>query len=178
MKKYLGSGMDAYAAVVMLIFSVFPIGFGILAISSERSVATFFLLALGFSCSVSCGFYIWSCRYQLLSWGDFREKAVCVHVLFREEFALDYDKCRGCGIGMYRHAFMNSQNSMLGSNVYFIFMSLDCFPEKYRTRINLWKPSKTQIKVGFSKKLYEYLMEVLPPKQSAMLRRDYETYIA
>lgn len=75
---------------------------------------------------------------------------------------------------MYRHAFMNSQNSLLGSNVYFIFMSVDYFPEKYRTQINLWKPSQKQIKVQFSKKLYSYLLTVLPRKQAMMLKSDYE----
>ena len=75
---------------------------------------------------------------------------------------------------MYRHAFMNLQNSLLGSNVYFIFMSVDYFPEKYRAQINLWKPSQKQIKVQFSKKLYSYLMTVLPKKQAMMLKGDYE----
>ena len=78
---------------------------------------------------------------------------------------------------MYRHAYMNSQKSVLGSNVYFIFMSLDCFPEKYRTQINLWKPSQQQIKVQFRPKLYDYLMTVLPKKQAKMLKADYERYI-
>lgn len=177
MKKYLGSSISAYCAVMLLILSTFSIGFGIFAVSCERSIATFFLLAMClFSCI--CGIlYLWICRSQLLSWGDFQDKAVYVHTLFQKEFSLDYEKCRSCGIGMYRHAFMNSQNSILGSNVYFIFMSLDYFPEKYRTQINLWKPSQRQIKVQFSKKLYSYLMTVLPKKQAMMLKADYERYI-
>lgn len=177
MKKYLGSSITAYCAVALMILSACSIGFGIFAVSCEKSIATFFLLAMCLFCCI-CGIrYLWICRFQLLSWGNFRDKAVSVHTLFQKEFLLDYKKCRSCGIGMYRHAFMNSQNTMLGSNVYFIFMSLDCFPEKYRTQINLWKPSQQQIKVQFSKKLYDYLLEVLPPKQSVMLRRDYEKYI-
>lgn len=177
MKKYLGSSISAYCAVMLLILSTFSIGFGIFAVSCERSIATFFLLAMClFSCI--CGIlYLWICRSQLLSWGDFQDKAVYVHTLFQKKFSLDYEKCRSCGIGMYRHAFMNSQNSILGSNVFFIFMSLDYFPEKYRTQINLWKPSQRQIKVRFSKKLYFYLMTVLPKKQAMMLKADYERYI-
>ena len=160
MKKYLGSSISAYCAAMLLILSTFSIGFGIFAVSCESSIATFFLLAMClFSCI--CGIhYLWICRSQLLSWGDFRDKAVYVHTLFQKEFSIDYEKCRSCGIGMYRHAFMNSQNSRLGSNVYFIFMSLDYFPEKYRTQINLWKASQRQIKVQFSTKFYFY-----PPHQ-------------
>ena len=116
-------------------------------------------------------------KNQLYSWGDFKENAVYVSVPFQKQFTIEYDKCKGCGIGMYRHAFMNSKNSILGSNVYFVFMSIDYFPEKYRTQINLWKPSQTQIKVQFSKRLYSYLMTVLPKKQAMMLKADYERYI-
>lgn len=177
MKKYLGSNITAYCAVMLLIFSVFPIGYGIFAVYRERCSTTFFLLAMGIFCCICGMLYMWFCRSQLLSWGDFRDKAVYIHTLFQKEFSLDYEKCRGCGIGMYRHAFMNSQNSVLGSNVFFIFMSLDDFPEKYRTQINLWKPSQRQIKVQFSEKLYSYLMTVLPKKQAMMLKGDYEKYI-
>lgn len=177
MKKYLGSSISAYCAAMLLILSTFSIGFGIFAVSCESSIATFFLLAMClFSCI--CGiYYLWICRSQLLSWGDFRDKAVYVHTLFQKEFSIDYEKCRSCGIGMYRHAFMNSQNSKLGSNVYFIFMSLDYFPEKYRTQINLWKASQRQIKVQFSTKFYFYLMTILPKKQAMLLKADYERYI-
>ena len=133
MKKYLGSSISAYCAVMLLILSTFSIGFGIFAVSCERSIATFFLLAMCLFIFICGILYLCFCRSQLLSLGHFQVKAVYVHTLFQKKFSLDYEKCRSCGIGMYRHAFMNSQNSILGSNVFFIFMSLDYFPEKYRT---------------------------------------------
>lgn len=174
MKKYLGGYIGAYCAIILLILSVFSIGFGIFAVFCERSIATFFLLAMCLCCCICGMLYLWICRYQLLSWGTFKDTAVYVSVPFQKPFAIEYEKCKSCGIGMYRHAFMNLQNSLLGSNVYFIFMSVDYFPEKYRTQINLWKPSQKQIKVQFSKKLYSYLLTVLPRKQAMMLKSDYE----
>ena len=88
---------------------------------------------------------------------------------------IEYKKCRGCGIGYYIHGVLNSN---AGTKIFYIFFSYDAFNELYRTNINLWKPSKAQVKVEFSKKLYDYLINVLPKKQSAMLSRDYEKYIA
>ena len=174
MKKYLGSMMTAYAAIISPCFIVGPVVFGVFILTAEISVATAFLFVMCLSCSILWSYYLWKEKNQLYSWGTFKETAVYVSVPFQKPFAIEYDKCKSCGIGMYRHAFMNSQNSLLGSNVYFIFMSVDYFPEKYRTQINLWKPSQKQIKVQFSKKLYSYLLTVLPRKQAMMLKGDYE----
>ena len=88
---------------------------------------------------------------------------------------MEYKKCKGCGIGYYIHGILNSN---AGTTVFYIFFSYDAFNESYRANMNLWKPTKTKIKVVFSKKLYDYLIDVLPPKQSATLQRDYEKYIA
>ena len=177
MKKYLGSVMTVYAAIVSLCFIIGPVIFGTSMFAVEISFATVCLFVMCLSGSVLSLYCMWKAKNQLFSWGEFKENAVYISVPFQKQFCLDYEKCRSCGIGMYRHAFMNSQNSILGANVYFIFMSLDYFPEKYREQINLWKPSQRQIKVQFSEKLYSYLMAVLPPKQAMMLKADYERYI-
>lgn len=177
MKKYLGSAMTVFAAIVSSCFILCPVIFGASMFTVEINFASICLFVMCLSCSVLWSCYMWKAKNQLYSWGEFKENAVYVSVLFQKQFTIEYDKCKSCGIGMYRHAFMNSQNSKLGSNVFFIFMSLDYFPEKYRTQINLWKPSQRQIKVQFSKKLYSYLMTVLPKKQAMMLKADYERYI-
>ena len=86
-----------------------------------------------------------------------------------------YEKCSGCGIGLYTHGILNSK---AGTRMYFIYLSYDMFDERFREDINLWKPSQTRIKVQFDVKLYDYLLTVLPKKQSRMLLRDYEKYFA
>jgi len=58
--------------------------------------------------------------------------------------------------------------------IYFMFLSYDLFDESFRWNMNLWKSSQTRIKVQFNKKLYDYLLTVLPKDLSQMLRRDYE----
>ena len=73
---------------------------------------------------------------------------------------------------------MNRQDSPLGSDVYYIFLSLAPLPEHFRKQINLWQPSDKQIKVLYSKRLYEHLLAVLPTKQAGMLKNDYNTLLA
>lgn len=177
MKKYLGTAMTFLGAIVSLCFVLCPVILGASMLAVEIDLASICVFAMCLSCSVLWACYMWKIKNQLYSWGKFNAEAINVFVPFQKQFTIEYSKCKGCGIGMYRHAFMNSQNSTLGSNIYFIFLSLDPFPEKYRTQINLWKPSQRQIKVQFSAKLYSYLMNVLPKKQELMLKADYEKYI-
>lgn len=174
MKKYLGSEMTAYAAIIAPFFIFGPLLFGIFVLTAEISGATVFLALLCASCAVIWGLYIKSKSAQLYSWGYFNHEGIQVRTLFSGKQMIEYKKCRGCGIGYYIHGVLNSN---AGTKIFYIFFSYDAFDESYRTNMNLWKPSKTQVKVEFSKELYYYLLEVLSPKQSARLSRDYEKYI-
>lgn len=174
MKRFLGS---AFAAVLSPCFIIYPIIFGVLALLSEVSAATVFIFSLCFFCSILWAIFVWKKRNQLYAWGIFSDKAVRVSVLFHKDYLLPYDKCRGCGIGLYRHAFMNSQQSAFGNTRYYIFLSLEPFDEKYRNSINRWAPSDTRIKMAFREKTYKYLMSVLPQRQARMLENDHLKYI-
>lgn len=169
--------MTAFSAAAMILLVIGAIAFGVVAISSERSFATFFLLLLCLSGSFLTLYLLWANRRQLFSWGLFFDHAVRIRTLFCRESILNYDKCKGCGIGVYRHALLNVASSPFGTNYAFIFLSLKPFPEEYRSSINLWKPSEQQIKVQFDRKLYEYLLSVLSQKQAACLESDYRKYI-
>ena len=173
MKKYLGSEITVFAAIIIPIFLCFPPAFGFFAMCSKISVATVFLTLGGVGCSVIWGLYTKKYINQLYSWGIFQKKAVKVITLFSKNSIILYDKCKSCGIGFYTHGVFNSQ---IGTKVFFIFLSYDVFNEKFRSKINLWKPTETRIKVKFSKRLYEYLLTVLPRKQSLMLQNDYKKY--
>lgn len=137
----------------------------------------FFLTIMCAAASLVYAKYTYDNSRQLYSWGNFGLNSVTVYALFCKKAVLSYEKCRGCGIGFYRHAFMNNVNSIAGTNVFYIFLSFDPFAERYRAQINRWLPSDTRIKVPFSKPLYDFLTGTLPKEQAAMLEHDYYQYI-
>lgn len=174
MNKYLGSKMTAYAAFIAPLFVIFPLIFGIAMLSTEISGATVLIAIGSVMCTVIWGYYIVSVSNQLYSWGRFQSEDVRVRTGFAKKHTIIYKKCKSCGIGFYTHGVLNSK---VGTKECFIFLSYDAFDESFRANINLWKPTETRIKVGFSKKLYQYLISNLPEKQSSMLQRDYERYM-
>lgn len=173
MRKYLGSRISAFAAIIAPLFLFGPLLFGISALCAEISVATLCLAAGGMACAVVWGFYIKSIWQQLYSWGHFTSDGVQIMTPFSKGTTIVYEKCKGCGIGFYTHGILNSK---VGTKIYFIYLSYDVFDERFRADINLWKPSKTRIKAQFDPQLYNYLRTVLPERQSRMLFRDYERY--
>ncbi len=173
MKKYLGSRMTAYAAVMCPLFVVAPLFFAIVALCSEISVSTLFLAVLCCSCSSFFVIYIHKEALQLYAWGVFEETAIRVRCFLRDDFTLEYEKCLGIGIEHYNH---NAIHTNISSKVFFIYLSYDYYETKYRGKINLWKPNERRIKVQFDKNLYEYLLSVLPKKQATMLQQDYKKY--
>lgn len=173
MRKYLGSKITAFAAIVAPLFACFPLLLGVCALCTEVSGATVFLMFGGIACAFIWGLYIRSIRNQLYSWGYFTSDGVRIKTCFSKSSIMVYEKCRGCGIGLYTHGILNSK---VGTKMYFIYLSYDMFNERYREDINLWKPSQTRIKVQFDAKLYDYLLAVLPEKQLRMLLRDYKKY--
>lgn len=175
MVKYLGSKITAFAAVIIPMFILFPLLFGINILITEISVATIFLFIMCALCTAVWAIYVNRDKKQLYSWGRFSDNEVKVVTGFRKATKIEYKSCLGCGIGYYTHGVLNSH---LGTKVYFIFLSYDRFDECFRTKINRWKPSDTKIKVQFSKELYTYLLEVLPKSQARMLIKDYEKYLA
>ena len=166
--------MTAYAAIMAPLIGIcLPLGLGILGLSIEISGATA-LLVIGCGAGIVVyGLYIKSISNQLYSWGIFSKNGVKIRTLFSKNNLMMYENCHRCWIGFYTHGILNSKT---GSKVYFIFLSSDVFEESYRQKINLWKPSQTRIKVQFDKKLYDYLLAVLPKKQAKMLLGDYQKY--
>lgn len=67
-------------------------------------------------------------------------------------------------------------NSGVGSKKSFIYLSDRKIDEKYKSNMNLMKPTDTCIKIGFRKKTYRYLSNVLPPKQLMMLEKSYAAF--
>ena len=170
-RRYLGSKITVFAAVVAPCYSILLLLFGVSVLKAERSFATFFVFLMCVSCCLVWGYYTLKIKNQLYSWGVFSNDSVLVSVPFQKSFSLSYDMCQGCGIGAYCHSFLNRGH--IGSVIYFIFLSIEPFDEKYRYQINLWKPSASRIKVAFDEELYRYLITTLPKKQALLLERDY-----
>lgn len=174
MKKYLGSPITVFAAILAPLFIFLPLLFGIYALCTNISVATIILALGSVCCSVLWMLYLKEICIQLYSWGHFRSGNVLVQTALKKATTIQYARCAGCGIGYYTHGFLNYR---IGIKIYFIFLSYDEFDEQYRSKINLWKPTKTRIKVRFSKELYDYLISILPSKQAKKLARDYKKYL-
>ena len=172
MKRYLGSAITAFAAFMIPFFILFPVAFAILVLSVEISFATSLIFLGCISCSITFFIYLKQVNNQIYTWGYFSSNNVEIKTLFSKGYTINYSSCKACGIALYTHGFLNS----VGSNKFFIFLSYNRFDEKYRYKINLWKPSRTQIKVEFDTNLYNYLLTVLPDKQVRMLVNDYEKY--
>ncbi len=173
MMKYLGSPVDAFAAIITPMFVCLPLPFAICALCTGVDIARIILLIGCVLCVAVWGLYLKQIRIQLYSWGYFFDTNIKVKTLFARPYFIEYTKCFGCGIGYYTHGIFNSQ---VGTKIYYIFLSYDKFDELYRTRINLWRPTKMRIKVKFSRDLYDYLIEVLPKAQSRALEQDYRQY--
>lgn len=173
MKKYLGGAIGAYAAIVLLLFTIFPAAFGTwLFLTTKTSAASIFLLIATWGVSPLFAIYIKQVASQIYAWGIFKEDCVQIKAWFAEPYALMYEKCNGCGIGYYIHGVLNSQ--VVGTRMYYIYFSYDPVDKSSATHINLWKPSRTRIKVAYSEKLYDYLLSVLPPNQAKMLKKDHQ----
>lgn len=174
MKRYLGSSITAYAAIAAPCLSVFCVAFGVFALTSEISFATCFLFVLSFLGGIIWVFYIKKVSPNLYSWGYFGKEKISVSNLFSKSYEIKYVKCKSVGIALYYHGFTNHTE---GIPQYFIYFSYDRFDEKYKIAINHWCATDRRVKVGFDKKLYNYLCEILPDKQANMLRRDYQFMI-
>lgn len=174
MKKYLGSKTTAYAAVMVPIFICFPVVFAIMALMSAINGATAVICALCTLCSTVLVIYAKQFMQILYSWGLFDENGVSITTAFSRSYSIEYSKCKSCGIGYYVHGILNSG---VGTKQYFIYLSYDKFDESFRTKMNFWKPTSSQLKVGFDPELFSFLIEVLPYKLANCLLEDYRKYI-
>ncbi len=168
MKKYAGSSMTLFAAIILPLFAILPIFAGILIFQSEISVATIFLFVMCLCCTILFTVYLIKVSNQLYTWATFNKSAINIKSWFRKEYTMEYCKCIDVGIGCYGHGFSSS-----GIPFYFIYFSYNKLSEESKLSINTQLPSKTFFKISYSKKLYDYLVNTLPSKQSLLLKQSY-----
>ena len=176
MKRYLGGAMGAYCAIMIIVLYFVIIIFTIIdLLTPPISNSQIILAVFGVVAVIIWGVFINKYAMQFYSWGTFTNKGITIKSIFSKKcIEIEYAKCKSIGIGLYVHGVMGSD---VGSKVKYIFFSYDEFEEPFRLNMNLWHPSETRIKVGYNKKLYDYLLTVLPEEQATVLKSDYETYV-
>lgn len=175
MKKYLGSKITGFLAIVSpLLFVILPFAFGTIVLITSSNFAAIFVSLMCYLCVLIFILYLKHIFCQLYTWGIFDKEKIHVKTILGKNYDVFYDRCSTIGIGSYNHStFLGG----FGKNIYFLFFSYEPFDEKYRKQINAWNPSKTQIKVEFDEKLYEYLIHTLPRKQALILMQEYRLFI-
>lgn len=174
MKRYCGSYTIAYAAIILPLFIIFSLVFGIVALySSTTDEAAILVSLLCFACAVMMVVILRKVWPQFYTWAHFGNDCVTIKTLFSKSIVIKYADIRSAGIAFYCHGIWGSG---AGPKVYFIFLSLDPFEEKYRSKITEWLPSHRRIKFGYSKKLSLFLLDVLPTRSASSLRRDLSLY--
>ena len=170
MRRFLGSPIDIYAAVVCLFFIAVCIAFPILTaiFFDEISllviciiISVVGLVAFAVIMSKSCD--------QFFSWGRFDDKRIAIFNLFKGKRIIEYKDIVETGVACF------AGNRDLGSHIgggfihtYIYFSTFKRLSFKEKININRIKqtidPPEQFIKLHFTKKNYKVLMDLLPAK--------------
>lgn len=175
MRVYLGDQIAFAGALMVPILSVLTVCLG--GMITLQDANNFIILVVCLVCSAIFLYFMWSIRLHLWAFGTFESDSVRVTAPFCKPYTIRYKDVRGCGIALYRHAYMNNPNSLFHTDIFYIFLSEYVFDEKYRLHMNQWDSAPGQIKAAFSQKLYEYLLENLPAEKAWQLQHDYKNYL-
>lgn len=170
MKKYLGNYMTKYVIFGLLLFIVGPIIIAYIFLSTEINFVTVALTIVGIFTSTMCIVYFIKVSDQLISVAYFTEDKIAIKNPLKKKklYEMKYKQCADIGIGSYMHVVRK---------VYFIYISYNWLTPEEREHINCCHPSETFIKMGYSKKNYDFLMSVLPEKQAKRLLKSNEDYL-
>lgn len=171
MKRILAPGMGIYIGIAAPVLCVVPIFLLIFVIKNEtvgNIIPIIIFSVLGFI--VLCAYYI-SVMDQLYSYGIFNKDRVIVKCPLRKTYVIEYKDIKDVEIGYYFHG---AYNTSLGSKVKYIYFAKRKLSEEQKSNLNLLKPSKSFIKIGYNQKTYNYLIDILPDELSDMLKESYE----
>ena len=166
---YLGSPILFFSSIIIPVFVFFPVIFGLCAIISAPNIETLVIL-LG--CILTSFIWIVFLKQKtniLYSWGKFTSNGVYIKQGLKSKF-INFHNFKYVGIAYYKHSLLNSN---FGTIQYFIVFSLSRVDISYQSNINLWNPPPHSFKIKFNKKLYNYLLKILPQKQKKQLEYDY-----
>jgi len=171
MKFYLGSVFEAFAAIMIIFFIMACSAFGVFVFLSSQEISTFFLLVMCLLTSICFVFCIKHYAKKLYAWASFDNEKVQVKGLFFKPYSLEYEKLSCVEIAGYAYGMMKSPQSPMQG---FICLSYDKFDSKYRNRVNQWEINDRRVKLQYSPKLCQFLLQVLPQRQANMLSKSLE----
>lgn len=164
--------MNFLLCIIIMIGFFCPIIYDIYILNDDNFTDDLYILVVWF---LIFSLFVFVCFIGLanhfVSIGIFEKDKVIVKCIFRKTYSISYDKFKDVGIGYYTHGVLNSS---LGSNVSYIYFACGKLKDEQKYNINLLKPSKSFVKLGFSKKNYDDMIEVLPAELSDMLKDSYE----
>ena len=170
MKKYFGSSKTAIMAIAAPSLVVFPLIIAVISLCMEINLENV-IVAIGCgACVLIAASFMKKVFRELYSWGIFRENEVEIKTGLKTVKTLEYAKCKSIGIGTY-------VATKEGTEREYIFMSYDVFNESYRRKINKWKVTPTSVKFEYTRKMYDYMLSVLPKNQARMLEYEHERMI-
>ena len=128
-----------------------------------------------FACAFYQATYFVIAPQLFFAYGIFESDKVVIKCLFRKQIDIVYNNMNDAGVGYYFHSAFGTS---LGSRVNFMYLSGKELTDEQKCHMNALKLSKSFIKFGVDKELYEYLIKTLPSDLSASLKKSYEEYFA
>lgn len=167
-RKFLGGSIGVFNAISVFVVSLFPVLVSVLIYKSDKSSNAKLLLII-FSLSSILLFILifFTTRKQLYVWGRFTDKYIEVFVPFSKKYKIYYNKCNDVGFACY---YASAYKPYAGFRYTVIYLSYDIVGKKYKYNINMLKQNKSVVKIKYNEKIYDYLITVLPTKQSRMLK--------
>lgn len=166
MNKYFGIRPNIYhsifglACIVSISFSIFAYA------RTKHEVALAFVLVI--ESLIFCLYLLLRYRNHLFYSVEFSNVGITPKSLFSKSELIPYTSFHRIGIAVSEKGKKEK---------YYIFFSPDEFGESYRCRIEQWQATNGRLVIKFDKKLYNYLLTVLPPKRKLFLDMDYRMFI-
>ena len=162
--------MTKYVMFGLLFFIVGPIILSAVFLSTEINFVTISMTIVGIYTSIMSIIYFIKVSDQLISVAYFTEDKIVIKNPLKKKklYEMKYKQCADIGIGSYLH---------IVKKVYFIYISYNWLTPEEREHINYCYPSETFIKMGYSKKNYDFLMSILPQKQANRLLKSHESFL-
>ncbi len=100
------------------------------------------------------------------------EDRVVYKCFFRKPIKMSIKEIQYAGVEDF-HLLNRGLPEIRGDEVSFVYLSLEPYPEKYRGKISLLKPRRGFIKISYTDKLAETLIEILPKEKDNLIRAFY-----
>jgi hypothetical protein len=100
------------------------------------------------------------------------EDRVVYKCFLRKPIKMSIEEIQYTGVEDY-HLLNGGLPEIRGDEVSFIYLSTNPYPEKYRGKISLLKPKTGFIKISYTDKLAEALIEILPAEKDNLIRAFY-----